>query len=52
MSFSLKLLGGAALTGPEGGVVAAAMQRHRVALLANLAVDLAYTILDPRIRYG
>ena len=38
MSFSLKLLGGVALTGPEGGLVTAAMQRHRVALLAHLAV--------------
>lgn len=37
MSFSLKLLGGAALEGTAGPVAGPAVQRHRLALLALLA---------------
>ena len=49
MSFSLKLLGGVALTGPEGGLVTAAMQRHRVALLAHLAVAAPRSVSQDKL---
>lgn len=39
MAFSLKLLGGASIEGPDGPVTGRAAQRHRLALLALLAAS-------------
>ena len=44
MSFSLKLLGGISLDGPEGPVTGPAIQRHRLALLAVLALSRSHTV--------
>ncbi len=38
-SFSLKVLGGASIEGPDGPLTGRAAQRHRLALLALLAAD-------------